>query len=140
GLDMIKVSNDTPIYLPWIFRHLGPAKFSFLYGNYGPSQKGFPYSYVTAYKLSFEPTSFFEFGLATYDQAGGDGSIPASMGDRILNSFPIVNVLVYPFKDLEVSNRLASADFRFRIPPARNLELYTEITFDDVDVQRLKST
>ncbi len=137
GLDMIKISNDSPVYLPWIFKYLGPSKFTFFFSNLGPEQDH-KYAYLLGYKLSFEPVSFFEFGLELMNHSGGEGSPHASFGERVADVFPIIDSFITS-KDFQISNKLAGMDFRLRIPPARNLELYGEMVFDDIDLGRLKS-
>lgn len=133
GLDMIKISNDIPFYLPWVFRYMGAHKMSFFYADLGPEQN-FPNAYLVGYKWSLQPLSFFELGFAVTAQGGGEGSPPASFGDRVKDVLPINQET-----QIEVSNKFAGFDFRFRVPPARGLEIYGEWVADDMDRRRLGS-
>jgi hypothetical protein len=84
---------------------------------------------LTGFKLSFQPATFFEFGLSGIDESGGDGSPPGSFGQRVENVFPFVQL--FTGHQNQIDNKIGGADFRFRIPPARGLELYAETIFDD---------
>ncbi len=125
GLDMIKLSNDSPFILPWVFKYLGAHKISFFYADLGPAQN-FPHAYLVGYKYNIQPLSFFELGFAVYAQGGGEGSPPASFGERVEDLFGLS-----VGTNVGLSNKMGGFDFRFRIPPARGLELYGEAIFDD---------
>jgi len=125
GLDMIKLSNDVPGILPWIFKYLGAHKISFFYADMGPEQN-FPHPYLVGWKYNIQPLSFFELGIAYYAQGGGQGSPPATFGERVEDVFGF-----NPGDNVGLSNKMGGADFRFRIPPARGLEIYGEAIFDD---------
>ncbi len=135
GLDMIKISNDSPIFLPWVFKYLGPSKFSFFYSDLGPEQT-FPHSYLTGFKLSFEPVSFFEVGTSILGESGGEGAPDGSFFDRFRNVFPVVQFVTGSQK--EIDNKMGGFDFRFRIPPLRGTEIYSEVIFDDTPGDDLK--
>ena len=138
GLDMIKISNDIPGFLPWVFKYMGAQKLSFFYADLGPEQN-FPNAYLVGWKWSLQPFSFWEIGFSNILQSGGDGSPSASFGKRVADVFPIVDFAIVTDEDFQISNKLAGVDMRFRIPPARNLELYVEAIIDDYDARRLKS-
>lgn len=123
GFDLIKLSNDRPIFLPWIFKYLGPNKFSFFYSDLGPSSY-FPHSYLLGYKWSFQPLTFLEFGFTASVEGGGDGS-PGTFTDRL------VDALLVKGPDVEVSNKEATAEMHLRIPPLRNTQVYLEFGMED---------
>lgn len=127
GLDLVKISNDSPFFLPWVFRYIGANKVSFFYANLGPEQS-FKNSYLAGYKWSFQPVSFFEAGVAVYANGGGKGAPPYSFGSRVKDLFGFSSG-----SDLttSLSNKLGGFDFRFRIPPLRHAEIYGEAIFDD---------
>lgn len=126
GLDMIKLSNDAPFFFPWVLKYIGANKISFFYADLGPEQN-FPHAYLTGYKWSLQPISFVEVGASLLVQAGGEGSPPASFGDRVASLFGF-----NPEPEgHQVSNKIGGFDFRFRIPPLRGAELYGEVMFDD---------
>ncbi len=126
GLDFAKASNDSPFFFPWVFRYIGANKFSFFYADLGPEQN-FPNAYLAGWKWSFQPVSFIEIGAAFLAQAGGEGSPPASFGERVED-------VLLPLAQgafTEISNRLGGFDARFRIPPLRGTEIYLEGLWDD---------
>ncbi|MCE9626262.1 MAG: capsule assembly Wzi family protein [Deltaproteobacteria bacterium] len=128
GFDMIKISNDSPSFLPWVFKYLGANKISFFYADLGPEQN-FPHSYLVGYKWSLQPLSFFEIGVGLATQSGGDGSPPASFGGRVRDVLPFDQAT--GATQVQIGNHIGELDFRFRIPPARHLEIYVEGNFDD---------
>lgn len=128
GLDMIKLSNDTPFIFPSVLKYLGAIKLSYFLANLGPEQN-FSYPFLVGYKLSAQPLSFFEFGFALLTELGGQGAPFASTEDLILEVVPFGALI--KTTDIENSNKMGGFDFRFRIPTARNLELYSEIIWDD---------
>lgn len=103
-LDMAKISTPYPFRFPWIFEHLGNAKFSAMLANLGPDYN-FRYSYLSGAKISLQPAAFFEAGFAYGWIFSGEGA-PDSNFDKIF-----------------------SPDFRFRIPPVSDAELYFEAYF-----------
>jgi hypothetical protein len=109
---------------------LGAHKLSFFYADLGPEQF-FPHSYLIAFKWSLQPLSFWELGFSNTVIAGGDGSPPGSFGDRVEELFPIP--AIWRGHIPEIGNKMGGFDMRFRIPPARGLELYFEAMFDDVN-------
>ena len=142
GLDMIKISNDEPFFFPWVFKYMGAQKLSFFFSDLGPEQF-FKNSYLVGYKWSMEVNSFFEFGLFLATMSGGDGSPAASFGERVEDIFPFGQVT--GSDQVQIGNKFAGFDLRFRIPPARGMELYLEFVADDYhDIfdssQKLKKT
>jgi hypothetical protein len=129
GLDMVKISNDDPFFFPRPFRFLGAHKISFFYADLGPEQN-FPNAYLSGWKWSLQPLSFLELGAGFATQSGGEGSPPASFGQRVGDIFPIAHLFVNA-QD-QIGNKIGSFDFRLRIPVARGLELYGEAAFDDI--------
>src|SRR4029079_6072250 len=76
-LNLLKLSNDLPIQLPWILRSLGSSKFSIFYSDLG-AQQNFPDAYMVGYKISVAPTSRLELGTTIYSKSGGRGSPPGT--------------------------------------------------------------
>jgi hypothetical protein len=124
---MIKLSNDSPFFFPWVFKYLGAQKFSFFYTDLGPDQH-FPHSYIVGYKWNLQPLSFFELGASLINESGGEGSPDASFGKRVSNAFGFGPE---PVGQIDLSNKVGGIELRFRIPPARGVELYAEAYFDD---------
>jgi len=132
GLDMAKISSDSPFLFPWVFKYLGENKMTFFYADLGADQN-FPHPYLVGYKWSLQPVSFFEIGASLQVQSGGQGSPQASFGQRVGDIFPIAHFF-FGSQD-QIGNKLGGVDFRFRIPPARGMEFYLEAIFDDTHSQ-----
>ena len=128
GLDMIRISNVRPFVMPWIFGFLGANKITFFLSDLGPEQN-FPHPYLAGYKWSIQPTRFLELGASIVVEGGGEGSPPASFGDRVLDLFPIGRVLA--IRNILISNKQGGVDGRLRIASAGGLELYAEAIFND---------
>jgi hypothetical protein len=73
------------------------------------------------------------WGLAV--QSGGEGAPPASFGQRVGDVFPFYHV--FAGGQDQIGNKIGGFDMRFRIPPARGLELYAECVFDDIHRETL---
>lgn len=127
GLDMAKISNDSPFILPWVFKYLGAHKLSFFYTDLGPEQY-YPHSYMTAWKWSWLPLSFMELGFVLSVESGGEGAPDESFWGRVYSS-----TLGFAPEDngQDTTNKIGGMDVRFRIPPLRGTELYAEVAFED---------
>jgi hypothetical protein len=135
-LDMIRVTNDLPWRGPGVLRHLGPMRWSAFIADLGPNQT-FPHSKIIAYKASGNPfTSRFEFGLFVASEQGGDGSLHASLHDRIVDLIPALR----RSNRGQISNRFAGWEYRVRVPEWSGLQLYIEHALDDADPRRWGSS
>ena len=139
-LDMIRVGNDQPFVLPWIFRLLGPMRADAFVSDLGGGAQIHPHARLGGYHLAILPHPNVEIGAEVIDAMGGQGGQPASLGDRILDAFPIVDAVFRRNSDFEFSNKLAGADFHLRVPSWAGFELYGEGDVDDLDVRRLHSS
>lgn len=130
ALDMVKISNDSPFYHPWIFKYFGPSKYTFFVANLGP-ERIFSNAFLYGLKVSIKPASFLELGFSETIIIGGDGAPSLSFFDPIAELFPVHkigrNVL---FQD-KSDHRFGFFDMRLTIPPLRNSVLYYEAFFDD---------
>lgn len=129
ALDLVKISNDKPFLLPWVFKNLGLQKMSFMYADLGPEQN-FSHAYLATWKWSLLPMSFLEFGFVMGVHSGGEGAPGASFGQRVLDIFPVTHLL-WGSQDL-IGNKIGGGDFHLRLPFLRNTTLYGEILFDDI--------
>ena len=136
GLDMIRLGNDVPARLPWIFSRLGPARGSIFVADLGADQH-FPHTKLAGWKVSFLPSPRFEFGASLLSQQGGRGAPGAEWHERVVDLLTIVDVLFMQDRDLLFSNKLAGIDLRWR---SRPVELYLDGMLDDFDVRRLGSS
>ncbi|MDI6784747.1 MAG: capsule assembly Wzi family protein [bacterium] len=77
--DLVKWGNAEPIMLPWIFRWLGPTKFtSFL--TQLEEERDYPHTRLWGSRVSFKPKPGIELGLSRSALFGGEGR--PSMGWR----------------------------------------------------------
>lgn len=129
ALDLVKISNDKPFLLPWVFKNLGLQKMSFMYADLGPEQN-FSHAYLATWKWSLLPMSFLEFGFVMGVHSGGEGAPGASLGQRVLDIFPVTHLL-WGSQDL-IGNKIGGGDFHLRLPFLRNTTLYGEFFFDDI--------
>lgn len=137
-LHALTLSNDTAITLPWLFRLLGPTRARFVIANLGNTQN-FPGAQLVTYGLSVSPTPRFEMGAALLDQMGGSGSPRCSVTCRAKDLFPYFFWIVKPGSDSQATNKIAQFDVRYRIPRARGLSVYYELSMDDFDARRVRS-
>lgn len=140
SLDMIRLSNDRPAALPWVFRHLGPMQGALIVADLGTSHQVHPHSKLVAYHLEAHPHRLFELGVEVIDEMGGNGAPPASFADRAADAFPIIDVAFRPNSDFLFSNKLAGVDFHVHSPSLAGLDVYAEGVVDDFDARRLHST
>ena len=142
-LDLVKLSNERLLTLPWVFRRLGPTKISLFYADLGAAQN-FPHASLVAYKLSVTPTAQLEIGASVFTKFGGRGSPPASWSTRILDLFPFLDAgnyanIIGVRGKFEGSDKYAGLDGRLRWPSAGGTELYWELLLNDFDIRRLGS-
>ena len=142
-LDLVRLSNEQLLNLPWIFSHLGPSRFTLFYSKLG-SDQNFPNPYFVGYKLSFEPSRMFELGGVVYSKSGGHGAPRATFSARILDLLPFLDASDYANKfgargKFEFSDRYAGIDGRLRIPDLGGAEFFAELLLNDFDVRRLAS-
>src|SRR5262249_51198573 len=97
-----------------------------------------PHAKLAGYHVAALPAPNVEIGVEVIDAMGGHGGQPASFGDRVLDSIPIFDVL-RANSDFQFSNKMAGADFHWRVPSWRGFELYAEGAIDDFDARRLES-
>jgi hypothetical protein len=124
-LDMIKVSNPTPILLPWYFRYLGLMKYSGFIARMEDDRQDFPHPLFAGLRLQLKPFPIFEFGATTTFMFNGEGAPQLSFNDFIsMIGFwgSVSNVK---------ANQLAAIDARLRLPFLRNAEIYGEYGGED---------
>jgi hypothetical protein len=138
-LDMVRISNERPASLPWLFRLLGPARASLFVADLGDERQIHPRAKLAGYHIAFLPHPQFEFGAEVVDVMGGRGGQSASFGDRIVDAIPLIDAIFRSGTDFEFSNKMAGIDFHWRIPSWRGFELYGEGDADDFDIRRLRS-
>jgi hypothetical protein len=72
--EMIKISNPRATLLPWIFRYLGPFRYTLLYSTLDDKaiSEHPPNSELSGLRFDFKPHPFFEFGMSYLAHCGGD--------------------------------------------------------------------
>lgn len=138
GLDMIQLRSDLPAQLPGFMRRIGPMHGALFLADLGPAQN-FPHSKLAGWKVSVMPSPNIELGVSVATHTAGSGAPPASLGERIVDLLPLIDVLLYQDRDLLFSNKLAGVDARWR--HARSgTEVYLDMMLDDFDVRRVGSS
>ena len=141
-LDLIKLSSESPFYLPSFLRHLGPTRASIFYADLGGDQN-FPHAYQVAYRISVVPSSWAELGTSIYTKGGGNGGPPATFAARLVDFLPFLDASAFNNiagirGKFTFSDHYAGIDGRFRLP-AGGASLYWDLLLNDFDIRRLKS-
>jgi hypothetical protein len=134
-LDMVLFENEEPGRLPWIFRHLGPTKYSLLFADLGADQN-FPHAKLYSNWLTFRPAERFELGGGFIVQDGGEGSPEQSTWERIGDYLIFVDILFQWGSDFTASNKIAGMDFRWWAPGGAAV-VYGELMVDDFRIFNL---
>jgi Capsule assembly protein Wzi len=139
AFDLVRIFNDHPARLPWVFGRLGPMRGTLFASDLGRAQNH-PHAKLVGYKVSALVRPNVEIGVQVIDETGGNGAPPANFRDRFIDIFPLADIVFNPGSDFLFSNKLAGVDFHLRIPRAYGFELYGEGAVDDFDGRRLKSS
>ncbi len=126
GFTMLKVSNPSPVLLPWIFKYLGPFKFTYFVTKLEEDRYQ-PNANLTGLRLSMKPHPTFELGLTRTIMFGGD-NFETNYWDYLQ--------IFWPNNVQGNENQLAQIDASVRVPmpkklPWRALKFYGEYTGED---------
>lgn len=124
-LDGIQIYNPSPWHT-----FLGQLRYSFFLANLGPEQR-LSKPYITGLKVSVLPAPYLEIGASRALILGGSGSPNNSLGSEIAEFFAVRS------GSGNASNSITGFELRGRIPPLRNIELYGEFYFDDINAAHL---
>jgi hypothetical protein len=138
-LPALVVGTDTPVTLPWWFRHTGPVRITVMLADLGGSQEP-PHAKLAGWQVSVMPWSRFELGVSVLTQTGGSGGPKATFFERVVDLFPVIDALAPQHADLQISNKLAGGNLRLRFPELGGLDVYYELQIDDFDGRRLRSS
>ena len=72
-LNSIRLGNDRPAYLPWLFKYLGPFRFSAFASRLEKDRADVPEPYLWGLRLNFKPSPYVELGLQRTALLGGKG-------------------------------------------------------------------
>ena len=135
-LDMIRLTSQNPVILPWIFKGLGRLKPTFFVAQL-EENRDFPHAKLMGMRLDFRPLSSFRFALSRVIMFGGEGRKGLTISDWF-------NILIandntehsWSGSDID-NNQIISVDFSFMLNgPGRSLpfggmKLYAEIGAED---------
>lgn len=142
ALDLVSLSSDAPFVLRGPFDRLGPIRATLLVADLGPSRAR-SHSKLLAYKVSAGPRPGVEIGGTFMNHYGGAGGRAASLGDRLIDFLPFVDIFrrhnyTDTTRTLEVdSDKLLGVDGRVRIERLGGMVVAGELLIDDFDVRRI---
>lgn len=129
ALDSLYLSTPHPFHLPWVLRHLGPARVSFFISNLGPEDSS-PYTTMYGAKLSVHPASWFEVGFNHIIKMGGEGREQPQWSDPITEAIFIRRGSLRGTAS-NVADHRFGYDWRFTIPSWNHLQWYVEGGWED---------
>jgi hypothetical protein len=152
-LNMIRLSNTSPVQLPGLLRFLGPLRYEAFVGqtdghHYTFSENGIPGSpftlsgphlatqpFVQGQRFSFKPTPNFEFGFSRTGVFGGTG-FPLT-ADRFFSATFSLNNAHTPGAAGDPGDRRSGVDITYRIPSIRDWLTFYVDEFSDDEVSPL---
>ncbi len=133
-LDMLRVTNPTPLLLPWIFKYLGPFRFDVFWSRL-EQQRAVPKPYMAGLRLNFKPFPLFEVGASRVAIFGGDGRPDINLSD-----FFTILVGKNLSGGADTSDQLAALDARLLLPFLWGAEFYGEWGGEDEAAFSLANT
>jgi hypothetical protein len=124
-LDMVRITNPTPVLLPWIFKLLGPFRVDVFWSKL-EEDRVVPEPYFGGLRLDFKPLPWVEIGASRAVMFGGEGR-PSIGWDEFFTILGGKNLE----GDEDTSNSVAALDIRLRLPFLWNAELYGEYGGED---------
>lgn len=123
-LDMLRLTNPTPVLLPWILRFLGPFRFD-LFVSRLEEDRVVPEPYFGGLRVDFKPMPWLELGASRAVMFGG--------GDRHIAFDDFLTIVGGEnlSGEEDTSNSVASVDARVKIPKLWGAEIYAEIGGED---------
>jgi hypothetical protein len=123
-LDMVRLTNPSPLQLPWLLKYLGPFRFD-LFVSRLDDDRVVPEPYFGGLRFNFRPASWLELGAARTVMFGGDGrpSIDASDFLTIIGGQNLSG-------NEDTSNSIAGVDVRV-ILPFWGAQVYGELYGED---------
>ena len=77
-LTMVKLSNPSPVLLPWIFKYLGPFGFTLFFSRLEDDRIDVAQPYFWGLRVDFKPLPIIEIGLERTAFFGGEGRCNSS--------------------------------------------------------------
>ncbi len=123
---MLKLTNPEPLLLPWIFRHLGPFRFT-LFVTRLEKERTIPEPYLWGMRINFKPLPYIELGLSRTALLGGEGR-PEGL-KTWWNSFTGKGENEI---GIQAGDQRAGGDMKFTIPfKLQPIQLYAEAYGED---------
>jgi len=138
-LDMVRVSSEAPFHAPWVFRRFGPLRASAFIADLG-SRQDIPHAKLFAYKLSAQILPWFELSPFVMGEQGGRGAPVAPFIDYVVDLIPPLKYSLRHKNRSQFSNKMAGGEGRIRVPSLHGLQIYGDVTLDDADPRRWRST
>ena len=129
GMDLVRLSFDRPVRLPWIFGRLGPMGASAYVADMG-TDRDRPHSKLFVFEASVRPHPNLELGATLLNHQGGGVAPEIGWLDRVLDIF-----LIKPQGEAH-SDKVIGFDGLLTLP-GPGLELYFDVmTTDDHELFR----
>jgi len=124
-LDMLRLTNPTPLQLPWLFRHLGPFRFD-LFVSRLEEDRVVSKPYFGGMRINIKPSRYLELGASRTVMFGGAGRPTVNAGDFLT----IVGGENLSGAD-DTSNSIAGFDALINLPLLWGMQLYGELHGED---------
>jgi len=124
-LDMIRLTNPSPLQLPWILKYLGPFRFDTFISRLD-NDRVVDEPYFGGLRFNFKPSQYLELGASRTVMFGGDGrpSVDATDFLTIIGGTNLSG-------NEDTSNSLAGIDARLNFPLLWGMQLYGELVGED---------
>ena len=124
-LDMVRLTNPSPVLLPWVFDILGPFRFD-LFLSQLEKDRVVPEPYFGGLRVEFKPLPWLNLGASRTVMFGGEGRPSVGFSDflTIIGGENLAGTV-------DTSNSIGALDLRLRIPPLWGAEVYGEMGGED---------
>lgn len=123
-LDMLRLTNPTPLHLPWLLKHLGPFRFDMFISRLDENRI-VSEPYFGGMRFNLKPSRYFELGASRTVMFGGDGRPKVDAGDFLTivgGENPLTN---------DTSNSIAGVDALINVPLLWGMQIYGELYGED---------
>ncbi len=126
-LDLIRVGNDQPVLLPWVFNRVGPLHLEAFLSQIDEEDRPINEPYFAGVRVSVTPLPQLELGASRVAMFGGHGrSVTPNTIDKVITGRG-------ENEDNSVGNQQASVDLRLTLPfRAQPVQLYGEYGGEDM--------
>jgi len=124
-LDMLRITNPSPIRLPWFLKYLGRFKLDLFWSRL-EAERVVPKPYFSGVRMALQPVDWFTLGASRGIMFGGEGR-PGVGGADFLTIISGKNLS----GGEDTSNSVAAVDFRLKFPFMWGVEFYGEAGGED---------